>query len=1132
MLRFKRPAERTSEREFSLPIEKSPELNPTNLPDVPKKLPDISIPSYTPDLLPTVLSTPDTKDQKFHLSFEERMKNYMTIRNRIFNESIPKKVKRLREMRARFKTKKNVTKELEEMSEINSYFKDCRPNVVVDIEGTKIRGLLDSGASVSALGRNSLKLLSHLQKTFHSLKTFVKTADGKNQNVIGYVCLLVSYNGVIKTHRFVIVPSLDKELYLGFDFWKAYGIAPELHSLSEICNLSLDIECDKPESNMHQLSTEQSVRLQEVVDTFPSSFKNGLGHTSYIQHRIDTESAEPINSKHYPVSPKVQELMYEELDRMLRLGVIEEAESPWNSPVVLVRKPGKNRLCLDSRKLNSVTKKLAYALPNINGLLSRLADTVYISCIDLKDAFWQVELHPDSKEKTAFTVPGRPQYQFRVMPFGLCNAAQRLCQLMDRVFPTVLRSNVSVYLDDLLVVSATFDEHLQTLNEVAERLKTAGLTVNIEKSRFCYTEVRYLGHIIGHGTIKPDPEKISAIVNFTIPKTAKQVRRFMGMCGYYGKFIDQYSSISSALTDTISKKNKFQMTPEALESFEKLKKILTSEPVLVHPDFSKAFSIHCDASRHGVGACLMQEDCNGDENPICYFSKKLNKAQRNYSITELECLAAVLAVEKFRPYVELHPFTIITDHSSLKWLMSQRDLNGRLARWSLRLQKYEFSIKHRKGHLNVVPDTLSREDDISAINMPAVDLTHAQFQSEEYKELVKILSENADKMPDINIVDGIVYKRMKPRNGFVDEEKNLWRIWLPKDLAEEVVEKAHVSDDSNHCGNAKTIAKIRQYYDWPKLNSQVSTYIENCDRCKERKPANQTLRTPMGESFTVQRPFQHIYMDFIGPYPRSKSGHTHVIVVLDQLTKYPVFVPLRHANASLVCEFLERDVFSTYNVPETVYTDNASQFKSKLFQDFLEMYGVRHLTPPSYSPQSNASERLNKEIVYGINMQLENDQTKWVESLNKIAFSLRSTVHQTIGYSPHYALFGQDMICHGSSYKLLKQLDALAENDLQVQYHPDKMSKLHENLMDNIQKAHGKFEKHYNLRSRVRTFTPGQTVYRRLFHLSDASKSFNSKLAPKFAKCKVKSKVSDNRYLLEDLKGKELGTFHTKDIKT
>lgn len=200
---------------------------------------------------------------------------------------------------------------------------------------------------------------------------------------------------------------------------------------------------------------------------FPCSTQLGLGKTPLLKHFIETTNTQPINSKHYPVSPKVQELMYEELDRMLKIGAIEESESPWNNPVVLVRKPEKNRLCLDSRKLNNVTKKMAYEMPNINTLLSRLSDTHYISCIDLKDDFWHIELEESSKEKTAFSVPGRPQYQFRVMPFGLCNAAQRLCQLMDKIFPVQVRGKVSVYLDDLLVVSSTLEEHLSLLADVA-----------------------------------------------------------------------------------------------------------------------------------------------------------------------------------------------------------------------------------------------------------------------------------------------------------------------------------------------------------------------------------------------------------------------------------------------------------------------------------------------------------------------------------------------------------------------------------------------------------------------------------------------------------------------------------------
>lgn len=209
---------------------------------------------------------------------------------------------------------------------------------------------------------------------------------------------------------------------------------------------------------------------------------------------------------------------------------------------------------------------------------------------------------------------------------------------MDKVFPSTIRSRIFVYLDDLLVVSNSFEEHLVLLSDVAHRLRNAGLTVNLGKSRFSYKEVKYLGHIVGHGTIKPDPDKVSAIVDFPAPVSVRQVRRFIGMGGYYGKFIENYSSISSPLTDTI-KKGKFVFTAQALESFEKLKKSLVVEPVLVHPDFQKPFFIHCDASRFGVGACLMQKDCEGNDRAICFFSKKLNSAQKNYTVTELECLA-------------------------------------------------------------------------------------------------------------------------------------------------------------------------------------------------------------------------------------------------------------------------------------------------------------------------------------------------------------------------------------------------------------------------------------------------------------------------------------------------------------
>lgn len=259
------------------------------------------------------------------------------------------------------------------------------------------------------------------------------------------------------------------------------------------------------------------------------------------------------------------------------------------SSILLVEKPGKIRVCIDLRKVNDRTKKDAYPAPHIESILSQLHNTFFITSLDLKDAFWQIPLQKASREKTAFTVPGRPLYQFKVMPFGLCNASQRLCRLMDRVIPSRLREHVFVYIDDLLVCSSDFDSHLQHLTEVATCLSNAGLTINLEKSKFCQREVRYLGFIIDQGELRTDPQKVQALLDFPVPTTAKQLRRLLGMCGWYRRFLPNFATVTSPMTDSLRKGKAFKMLSEAIEAFETLKEELTSPKVLINPDFRKHF---------------------------------------------------------------------------------------------------------------------------------------------------------------------------------------------------------------------------------------------------------------------------------------------------------------------------------------------------------------------------------------------------------------------------------------------------------------------------------------------------------------------------------------------------------------
>ncbi|XP_067629120.1 uncharacterized protein [Eurosta solidaginis] len=738
---------------------------------------------------------------------------------------------------------------------------------------------------------------------------------------------------------------------------------------------------------------------------------------------------------------------------MLELGVIEEApSSAWSSPGVLIVKPGKVRFCLDSRKLNEVTLKDAHPIPIIEGLLSRLPPVHYISKIDLKDAFWQIGLEKQSREKTAFTVPNRP--------FGLCNAPQTMCRLMDKVIPYNLKNNVFVYLDDLLVVSSSFNEHLVHLSEVSALLRKAGLTINIRKSKFGLSQVNYLGFVVGNGSLQVDKEKISAIQNYPIPKTVRQLRRFLGMTGWYRRFIDDYASTTFHLTELLSKKKQFVWNSEAQQAFEDLKEKLTSAPILLHPNYNKPFILQCDASQVGVGACLMQEDDNGQERPIAYMSQKLNKAQRNYSVTELECLAVVLAIKRFRMYIEGMEFKVVTDHASLRWLMQQQDLSGRLARWAIKLQGFNFSIEHKKGSENVIADALSRmyedvpESEVNVIELPVlpeIDLGSDAFNSPEYEELkLRFQSSN---LPDFQVIDGYIYHRTEFATGNSDTDDNAWKLYVPTELRHNVISAAHEQPSAAHGGIAKTVERIRRRFYWPGMVIQIREYVLSCESCQTSKTPSKPLRPPMGQQIVSDRPFQILYMDLIGPFPRSKKGNIGLLIVLDHLTKFVFLKPVKKFTSNLIMEYLKENIFDSFGIPESVVTDNGSQFKSKDFEHFLQKYGVSHITTAVYSPQSNASERVNRSINEALRSYIRKDQRDWDAFTSSINCALRNSLHQSLGYMPYFAVFGQHMITHAADYKLLRNLNLLSDNTVKLE-RSDNFQLIREVIKKNLEKAH------------------------------------------------------------------------------
>src|SRR3990170_1079624 len=392
---------------------------------------------------------------------------------------------------------------------------------------------------------------------------------------------------------------------------------------------------------------------------------------------------------------------------MLENGIIRPLYSPWAFPVVIVgKKNGDYHFCVDYRDLNKVTKVDAYPLPRIDDLLTSLSGSQWFTTLDLMSGYWQVAMDESDIEKTAFTT-GHRLYEFVVMPFGLNNAPGTFQRLMNWVLREFLGQFVAVYLDDVIIhTEGPLEQHLDHIKQVLQKLREAQLKIKLKKCYFCFPSLTFLGHIVGRGGIQTDPEKIIKIKNFPIPQNISQLRAALGLFGYYRKFIKDFSRHAKLLNLLLKKGQAYQWTDKQQNAFERLKEMLLKAPILRYPDWEKPFIIYTDASKTGLGAVLSQKDDN-KEYVVAYGSRSTNKSEENYSITDLECLAVVWAIKHFQHYLYNH-FTIVTDHSALKWLKTSKLPTGRRARWIMELQQHDFTIEHRAGKANANADALLR----------------------------------------------------------------------------------------------------------------------------------------------------------------------------------------------------------------------------------------------------------------------------------------------------------------------------------------------------------------------------------------------------------------------------------------
>lgn len=484
---------------------------------------------------------------------------------------------------------------------------------------------------------------------------------------------------------------------------------------------NLDLETDKLlEDNLNKLrldhtNEEEREKIYRLCKEYKDIFycdQIPLTFTDSVKHHIRTKNEDPIYVKPYRQAPFVQNEINRQVDELLKNNVIQESHSPWNAPVHLVPKKldasgeRKYRMVIDFRRLNEITLDDKYPLPNINDLFDKLGKSTYYTTLDLASGYHQIELDETDRQKTAFSTQNG-HFEFLRMPFGLKTAPATFQRTMDNILRGLQGLHCMVYLDDIIVYGNSLDNMIQNLRTVFDRLRATNMKIQLDKSEFLRKEVLYLGHTITKQGLRPNDDKIEAVLNYPLPTTTTQIKSFLGLIGYYRRFIKDFAKITQPLTSCLKKRNKIIIDQKYIDAFNKCKELLTHAPLLQYPDYDKPFILTTDASSVALGAVLSQ-GLIGSDKPIAYASRTLSDTESRYSTIERELLAIIWAVKHFRPYLYGRKFYIYTDHRPLVWLQSLKDPSSKLTRWRLRLQDYDFELIYKKGKHNTNADALSR----------------------------------------------------------------------------------------------------------------------------------------------------------------------------------------------------------------------------------------------------------------------------------------------------------------------------------------------------------------------------------------------------------------------------------------
>ena len=1004
------------------------------------------------------------------------------------------------------------------------------------IKGTPLNVLLDSGATHSFISHDCVRKLRLPVSSLNydlviSTPTDTSVVTSKaclnclisiedREFLVDLICLPLTQLNVILgmdwlSSNHVLLNCFDKTLVFGnpsdsfpvstqLKFVTANRVMASLREGAQVYMMISSLEAEG----------ELEIRNLPIVNEFPEVFPNdvpGLPPERELEFSIETyPGTGPISIAPYRMSPTELAELKKQLQELLEKQFIRPSVSPWGAPVLLVKKKDESmRLCVDYRQLNKVTIKNRYPLPRIDDLMDQLRGAAVFSKIDLRSGYHQIRVKTSDIPKTAFRTR-YGHYEYLVMPFGVTNAPAVFMDYMNRIFHPYLDKFVVVFIDDILVYSRNQDEHVEHLRIVLQILKEKQLYAKLSKCEFWLEKVNFLGHVISGEGIAVDPSKIEAVLQWKPPRTVTEIRSFLGLAGYYRRFIEGFSKLALPLTRLTRKGQAFVWDHKCEDSFLELKRRLTTAPVLVLPNPNDNFEVYCDASKQGLGCVLMQ-----DRKAVAYASRQLKPHEGNYPTHDLELAAVVFALKIWRHHLFGARFEVFSDHKSLKYLFDQKELNMRQRRWLEFLKDYDFGLNYHPGKANVVADALSRKSIHTSLMMVKEVELIEQFRdlnlSLEFTPrsikcgTLRVTNELMERILISQTADGELQEKVKLIGQEGGTEFQIGpdgilrfkdRICVPNDqeIKKLLLEEGHKSRMNFHPGATKMYQDMKKMFWWHGLKKDVAEFVAACLVCQKAKVEHQR---PSGELQPLDIPewkWDSISMDFVTGFPMTQTHCDAIWVIVDRLTKSAHFLPINiEYSLEKLTSLYIKEVVRLHGIPSNIVSDRDPRFTSRFWESLHKALGTKLRLSSAYHPQTDGqSERTIQSLEDLLRACVLEHSGSWDQLLPLIEFTYNNSFHSSIGMAPYEALYGRK--CR-TPLCWFETSEALTLGPEIIQQTTDKIKMIQEKM----KASQSRQKSYYDKRRKPLEFQEGDHVFLRVTPTTGVGRALKArKLTPKF----------------------------------